>query len=200
MSAPEFILASGSQVRQTVLRAAGVPFEARPAAIDEESVIESAVAAGHPPRDIAQTLADMKALRVAMDAGDALVLGADQVLVCDGTLYMKPEGREGARERLKLLRGRDHELVCAMSIARADGIIWRHCQVSKLRMRQFSDDWLEGYLDRTMPDILSSVGAYQVEFEGVQLFSRIDGDHFSVLGLPLLPLMSFLRDHGVLET
>ncbi len=200
MTAPAFVLASGSAVRRTLLQNAGVAFTAEAASLDEEALIASLQAEQAAPRDIAVTLADLKAQRVSGRHAGAFVLGADQLLVQDGAIFMKPANRDQARDRLQALRGTSHQLVCGLAMARDGAIIWRHTEVSTLTMRSFSDDWLEGYLDRNCPAILSSVGAYMLEGEGIHLFSRIQGDYFAILGLPLLPVLDHLRTHKVIES
>ncbi len=194
----DLILASGSLSRRTLLENAGVAFQAMPARIDETAVIESMEADGAPAGDIAQSLADLKALRVSPAHPEALVLGADQILVCEGTVHEKPPSLEAARDKLKALRGKTHQLVTAQAIAKNGAIIWRHLDTADLTMRTFSDDWLEAYLARGGADLLTSVGAYRLEEDGIQLFSAIKGDYFTILGLSLLPLLDFIRGHGVI--
>lgn len=191
------ILASQSRVRADLLRAAGVTFEAASPDVDEDAV--KAALAHASAREIAGVLADRKALALAVyGRGDGLVIGADQTLEYEGRLFDKAASREDARVRLWLLRGRTHNLHSAVSLARQGTVIWRETVTASLTMRDFSEAWLEGYLDRN-PAVLCSVGCYQLEGEGVQLFSRIDGDYFAILGLPLTGLLEALRREGALR-
>jgi septum formation protein len=190
------ILASTSAIRQAVLRGAGVEFDAVSPGVDEQAIKDSLLAEGSGPRDIADALAEAKAVKVSMRR-PGLVIGADQTLDLDGTLYDKVDTVEEARERMKLLRGKTHKLHCGMVVAQGGQPIWREVVTTTLRMRPFSDDYLDAYLERNAPGVLSSVGCYQLEGEGVQLFDRIEGDYFAILGLSLIPLLDLLRRHGV---
>jgi septum formation protein len=194
------VLASGSATRQRLLRAAGVPFEVDVAQIDEAAVIESLTAEKAPARDVADLLAELKALKVSDRHPQAFVIGADQVLSLGTSLFQKPDTRAGAREQLLRLRGRRHVLSSAVSVAREGSIIWRTVAEARLTMRDFSDAFLDAYLADAGEEILGSVGAYHVEGMGIQLFSRIEGDTFTILGLPLVELLDFLRLHGMLKT
>lgn len=194
------ILASGSTTRQKLLRAAGVAFNVEVAPVDEASIIESLTAEKAPARDVADLLAEMKAVKVSARHEQAFVIGADQVLSVGTTLFQKPGTVVGALEQLRELRGKTHVLSSAVCVARGGSVVWRVVQEARLTMRDFSDDFLEAYLADTGEEILGSVGAYHVEGRGIQLFSRIDGDTFTILGLPLLPLIDFLRLHGMLKT
>jgi septum formation protein len=196
-AAAEVVLASTSAIRQALLRGAGVEFEAVSPGVDEATVKDSLVAEGAGPRDVADALAEAKAVKVSMRR-PGLVIGADQTLDLEGQLYDKADTVEAARERLRALRGKTHKLHCGMVVARAGQPIWREVVTASLRMRPFTDDYLEGYLQRNAPGILSSVGCYQLEGEGVQLFDRIEGDYFAILGLSLIPLLDLLRRHGAL--
>ena len=189
------VLASTSAIRQAVLRGAGVPFEAVSPGVDEASIKDSLLAEGVSPRDIADALAEAKAVKVSHKR-PGLVIGADQTLDLEGRLFDKADSVEEARERLKALRGKIHKLHCGMVVAQAGQPIWREVVTTTLRMRPFTDDYLDGYLERNAPGILSSVGCYQLEGEGVQLFDRIEGDYFAILGLSLIPLLDLLRRHG----
>ncbi|MCC0068072.1 MAG: septum formation protein Maf [Rhodovulum sp.] len=191
------ILASRSEGRATLLRQAGVPFETVAAAVDEAAVKAAMLAEAAPPRDIADTLADLKARRVAARRPGALVLGADQVLVSAGELYDKPRDLEEAADQLRRLRGATHELLSAAVVYEDDRPVWRHIGRARLTMRRFTDAFLEGYLARHRESLLATVGGYHLEGGGAQLFSRVEGDYFSVLGLPLLELLGFLRTRGV---
>ena len=191
------VLASASNSRANLLQRAGVPFEVRPAHVDEDSVKETMLAEGAQGRAIADSLAELKALQVSKARPDALVLGADQVLVCDGELFSKAGTMEDATAQLRNLRGKPHLLVTAAVLAKDGAAIWRHVDISTLWMREFSDTFLEVYLAIEGDDLLGSVGCYRLEATGVQLFERIEGDYFSILGLPLVPLLAELRQHGV---
>jgi septum formation protein len=193
------VLASGSAARQRLLRAAGVAFSVEVAHVDETAVIESLTAEKASPRDVADLLAELKAVKVSARYPRAFVIGADQVLSLGAELFQKPGTKDGAREQLRRLRGRTHVLSSAVSVAREGSVVWRVVQEARLTMRDFSDDFLETYLADAGEDILGSVGAYHVEGLGIQLFSRIDGDTFTILGLPLVPLLDFLRTHGMLK-
>ncbi len=194
------ILASGSLTRQRLLRAAGVAFDVDVARIDEAAVIESLTAEKAPARDVADLLAELKAVKVSSRHPQAFVIGADQVLSIGAELFQKPGSLVSAREQLRRLRGRTHVLSSAVSVARDGSVIWRIVQEARLTMRDFSDTFLEAYLADAGEEILGSVGAYHVEGLGIQLFSGIDGDTFTILGLPLVPLLDFLRLDGMLKT
>lgn len=192
------ILASGSAARAAVLKGAGVPFRVMRSALDEEAAKASLRKEGVAPADQAMALAELKALSVARRER-GLVLGADQMLFCEGRVFDKPANRDAAREQLLALRGRSHELLTAAAIALEGAVIWRALTRPKLTMRGFSEDFLEDYLDAVGPAACASVGAYQIEGRGVQLFSRIEGEWFSILGLPMLELLAFLRERGVVR-
>ncbi len=192
-------LASKSAARQAVLKAAGVTFETASAGVDEAAVKDGLLAEGATPREVADALAELKAVR-ASHGRPGLVIGADQTLDLEGRLFDKAETMEEARERLAILRGKVHKLHSAVVVAK-DGVpIWREVPAATLSMRPFSDEFLDGYLERGGSSLLSSVGCYRLEDEGVQLFDRIDGDYFTILGLPLMGLLDLLRRHGVLAT
>ncbi len=191
------VLASASAARARVLRDAGLTFAVDPAAVDEGALVASIAADGGSGEEVATTLAELKASRVSGRHTGALVIGADQVLACEGRLFAKPETPEQARADLRALRGRTHELASAVCAVRDGHTLWRHLARARMQMRPFSDRFLEHYLDAADEGALAAVGAYQVEGVGAQLFSRIEGDHFAILGLPLLPLLDFLRGHGV---
>ncbi|MBI1180712.1 MAG: septum formation protein Maf [Alphaproteobacteria bacterium] len=191
------ILASASRVRAGLLEQAGVPFRARPADVDEAAT-KSAMA-GSDPMTIAAALAELKARTVAHAHPDALVLGADQVLVCEGVAFDKPRDMDEARSHLRRLRGRTHHLCTAAAAVGEGTVLWRHQEQPALAMRSFDDRFIDAYLAGVGEDALLSVGAYQLEGRGAQLFERVDGDFFSILGLPLLPLLAFLRRRNVIE-
>jgi septum formation protein len=191
------ILASKSAARRAVLDGAGVPYEARVAGVDEDAVKASLLAEGAGPRDIADALAELKAIRVSRGRPE-LVIGSDQTLDLDGELYDKAESVEAARERLKLLRGKTHKLHSAVVVAKEGTPIWREVVTASLTMRDFSDVFLEDYLASEGSHALGSVGCYRLEGPGAQLFSKIEGDYFAILGLPLMGLLDLLRRHGEL--
>lgn len=192
------ILASGSAIRRKVLEAAGLSFEIDSPRVDEEAVKVGLRADGLKPRDQADALAALKALSVS-NRREGFVIGADQMLALGEETLDKPKDRAEAADHLRRMRGRDHHLICAACIAKDGAVLWRHIETPRLRMRAFSDAFLEDYLDRAGEGVLDSVGAYQLEGLGAQLFDRVEGDYFSVLGLPLLPLLAFLREHGIAQ-
>lgn len=194
------ILASTSRTRQCLLENAGLLVEVVQPRVDEEMIRAGLQAEGHRPRDIADTLAEAKASRVSGKRPGALVLGCDQVLDLDGDLLSKPGTPEAARAQLLALRGRRHDLLSAAVICEDGAPIWRHVGTARLTVRVFSDAWLDSYIERNWPGISESVGAYKLESEGVRLFSRIEGDYFTILGLPLLDLLGFLTLRGDLPT
>jgi len=196
--APALILASGSATRLALLRAAGLACTVRVPGVDEASVKQAARAEGAAPDDAAVLLADLKAASVARSAPDALVIGADQILVCGEEWFDKPRDRTAAGEQLRALRGRPHRLVTAVVCRRGGGRVWQHVETPRLVMRAFSDAFVDAYLDAEEDSLTTTVGGYRVEGLGVQLFVSIDGEHAAILGLPLLPLLDFLRQHGVL--
>lgn len=192
----ELVLASGSAIRRIMLHNAGVNVVVRPARVDETALRESLLADGSGPRDIADALAEMKARRVSEKMPGRLVLGCDQVLDLGGQLVSKPATIDVARDQLRRMRGLSHELLSAAVMYEDGAPIWRHVGRARMTVRMFSDDWLEGYLERNWPDIADSVGAYKLEAEGVRLFSRVEGDYFTVLGLPLLDVLAYLTLRG----
>ena len=196
MTGRKLILASGSSSRRAMLAAAGVEFTAIMPAIDEDELRAKMPAARGAA--IAEHLAERKALAVSARQPDALVLGCDQVLVCEDRLFNKALDDSEASATLRALRGRTHELISAAVLATGDELVWRCTDVARLRMRDFSDAYLKEYLEAELPDILGSVGCYRIEGRGAQLFSRIEGDQFTVRGLPLIPLLTALREQGAL--
>ena len=197
--APPVILASGSAARAQLLRAAGVAFTPVPALIDEAALRDALRAEAVPAEEAAVALAEMKAHHVAARApAEALILGADQLLEIEGIWLEKPADLDAAAAQLRRLRGRRHRLVSGVVAFRGGSRIWHHVGVASLQVRPFSDGFLEQYLAAAGPAILGCVGAYRLEALGAQLMARVDGDHATVLGLPLLPVLQFLRDQGVL--
>ncbi|MDA1089117.1 MAG: Maf family protein [Proteobacteria bacterium] len=193
------VLASASKIRSDILRCAGVPHTCEASTVDEDIIKNKSRTQGGDVETAAATLADAKAADVGARYPDALVIGADQILECDGRWFDKPPDLDAAAETLRALRGRRHRLICAVSVYRGGANVWRHLETPALTMRDFSDGFLERYLDGSGAGILESVGAYRLEAAGAQLFSRIDGDYFAILGLPLLALLEFLRKVGAVE-
>lgn len=191
-------LASASPTRSALLTAAGVPHSVAPARIDEPALIASLGAEGANPREIAVTLAGIKAARVSTKHPGILTLGCDQTLDFNGAVLNKPPNTAAARAQLQALRGQRHQLHAAAVITLDGAELWRHIGSATLQMRSFSESFLDRYLADQGDDLLATVGAYRLEAEGVQLFSTVSGDYFSILGLPLLPVLGFLRARGVL--
>lgn len=195
-NAPAVVLASASAIRAVVLRQSGVRFTVDAAAIDETEIKRSLRGEGADAGIAAETLAGLKASRVARHHPDALVIGADQILVCDDAWFEKPVDATAARRDLTALRGRSHWQVTSVCVVRNDTLLWHHTESARLVMRDFTDDFLDYYLRDSGDTVLDCVGAYRLEGLGAQLFSKVEGDYFSILGLPLLPLLDFLRGHG----
>ncbi len=196
LAANPLVLASRSKVRQKLLAAAGIPIEVKPADLDERGL--EANAQSQKPSAIALLLAQKKASVVERAHPGRLVLGADQTLALDASCFAKPDDRAAARAQLRALSGRTHELHSAIVFVQDATVLFQHVSTARLTMRSFSDQFLELYLDTVGSAATASVGAYQVESLGIQLFERIDGDYFAVLGLPLLAALSFLRQRGCL--
>jgi septum formation protein len=194
------VLASASATRAGILQQAGLDVIADPADIDEAQAKAAFRRERLDAAGCAEALAEAKAKTVSCRHPSAIVIGADQLLVAGERWFDKPASLGEAREQLLALRGREHELVTAVCASRDGAMIWHFVDRSRLVMRSFTDAFLEAYLASVGRDVLSSVGAYRLEGPGAQLFARIDGDYFSILGLPLLPLLNFLRSHDVLET
>ncbi|MCH8112259.1 MAG: Maf family protein [Proteobacteria bacterium] len=197
---PAVVLASGSQTRARMLSAAGVSFKADAPHVDESLLKDAMKAEAASGLDTAMALAELKATRKSPDYQHALVIGADQILECDGVWFDKPVNFAAARRTLEALAGRAHNLYTAAVVVLDGAAIWRHGERAILTMRELSPEFIDVYLARAGEAVLSSVGAYQVEGLGAQLFSRVEGDYFSILGLPLLPVLDFLRVRGVIET
>ena len=196
----KIIIASGSAIRADLLRQADVAFTVQIARIDEGAVRASLQADNASPRDIADTLAELKAQKIASKHPDALVIGCDQILAFDQEILTKPDTKAQAVDKLRALRGRKHQLLSAAVIYGEGKPLWRHVGTVRLHMRDASDDYLAAYVDRNWDSIRHAVGAYKLEEEGVRLFTRIEGDYFNVLGLPLLELLSYLTLRGTLQT
>jgi nucleoside triphosphate pyrophosphatase len=192
------VLASGSTTRARLLSAAGIAFDAVSPHVDEEAIKESLLAEHATPRDIADALAALKASKVSMSRPGVLVVGADLVLVFENELISKCADMDSARTLLRRLSGHTHELIAGVVVAKDGAIVWRHIARAQLSMRKFSDAFLDDYLAAGGDEILSSVGCYHLEYRGIQLFSNIVGDYFTVLGLPMVPLVNALRELGAL--
>lgn len=196
---PTLVLASQSASRRAMLDAAGVAHEALPALVDEASAKESLLATGTSPRDLADALAELKALKVSRMASQALVLGGDSLVALDdGSLLDKPESREQARDHLQRMSGKTHDIYSAAVIAEGGRPVWRHVDRARLHVRPLSETFIESYLDLEWPAIAGCVGCFRIEGPGVQLFHRTDGSHFTILGMPLLPILDYLRTRGVM--
>lgn len=193
------ILASGSSIRAEMLTQAGVSFEVIKPRVDEESIKAGLLAEDAKPRDIADTLAEIKARKISDKHPGAFVLGCDQVLDHHGMLLSKPETLDQAVSQLTTLRGDTHSLLSAAVICEDGKPIWRHIGQVRVRMRDASDGYIEDYVDRNWDSIRHSVGSYKIEEEGVRLMASIEGDYFSVLGMPLLQLLAFLTVRGVVQ-
>ncbi|MCO5146879.1 MAG: Maf-like protein [Aquamicrobium sp.] len=197
---PEIVvLASGSPFRRTMLENAGVGVEAMPAQIDERAVEAAVEGSGVTPQELAAILAEAKALEVSERMPGRLVIGADQTLSLGDEVLHKPADMEAARRRLLLLSGKTHELNSAVVLARDGAVLWRHVGVARLTMRTLDPGFVGRHLSRVGDKALSSVGAYQIEGEGIQLFEAVEGDHFTIVGLPLLPLLHELRALGAID-
>lgn len=192
------ILASKSAARRAVLSGAGIDFEVQVSGVDEDILKDQLLARGASVSQIAEALAEQKALKVSETAA-GLVIGSDQTLDFEGRLYDKAETLAEARERLKTLRGKSHQLHSAVVVARSGQVIWREVVSSTLTMRDFTDGFLDSYLATEGEQALGSVGCYRLEGPGAQLFSKIEGDYFAILGLPLMGLLDLLRAHGEVE-
>jgi septum formation protein len=195
LAAKPLVLASQSKVRRALIEAAGIPVETRPAHLDERA-IESQVKGG--PAEVALTLAREKARTVAAMSEAAYVVGCDQTLALGERRFSKPKDRAGAREQLMALRGRTHQLHSAVAVCRNGSVTFNYVIAAQLKMREFSEPFLEAYLDAAGSLVTETVGAYHLERTGIHLFETIEGDNFTILGLPLLPLLAHLRDEGVL--
>lgn len=196
---PMLILASGSEIRASLLRNAGLEFEVQKPRIDEEAVKEAMLSEGAGPRDIADALADLKAQKVAAKQPRAMVIGCDQVLSFDGQLLSKPSSQQDACDQLRLMRDKNHTLISAAVIYFEGKPAWRNVGQVRLRMRAATDDYIEEYVARNWNEIRNAVGGYQLEAEGVRLIQNVEGDYFHVLGMPLLEILAYLTMRGVIE-
>lgn len=198
---PQLVLASQSASRRAMLEAACVPFEAVAAQVDEASAKDALVAGGTSPRDLADALAELKALKVSRMTPGALVLGSDSLIaLADGSLLDKPGTRDEAAEHLRRMSGATHDLYSAAVIAENGRPVWRFVDRAKLHVRALSEDFIKSYLDQEWPAIGGCVGCFRIEGPGAQLFSKIEGSHFTVLGMPLLPLLDYCRTRGILTS
>ncbi len=195
----DLVLASQSTARAQLMRDAGLMFSIQPAHVDEAAIKIAAQNDGLPVDEIALRLASAKAQHVALQMPDALVIGSDQILICEDRLFDKPQSLQDARVQLQFLRSKTHRLVTAITCHQHGACVWQHVAQPQLVMRDFSDAFLDVYLTLEAQHILHCVGAYRLEGPGVQLFAQIDGAYSDILGLPLLPLLEFLRQHGILQ-
>jgi septum formation protein len=199
-NAPRVVLASASLSRRRLLENAGVPLLAQAPGVDESQVKAALLAEGAEASQVAETLAELKARKVAAQHPGALVVGGDQMLECDGVWFDKPADREAAAMTLRALSGRQHQLISAVVVVRDEARLWHRIERARLTVRPLSEAFIASYLACAGESALDSVGAYRLEDRGAQLFSRVEGDYFTILGLPLLPLLDFLRNHGVVPT
>jgi septum formation protein len=199
MSRP-LLLASASAIRLQLLQQAGLEVAAKPARIDEAAIRDALQAEAAKPLEIADALAEMKARKLSEKSPDMLVLGCDQVLAFNSQIYGKPETIAEARAQLDMLRDQTHHLISALVLYDAGKPIWRHADTAKLTMRGFSDAYLDAYLARNWQSLQGSVGGYKLEEEGIRLFTAVVGDYFTILGLPLLPLLNYLTLRGFIAT
>lgn len=194
----DLVLASGSRVRATLMENAGLSFTIDPAKVDERAVEEPLLAQNVEPQEIARVLAQAKAIETSTRNPGKMVVGADQILAFEGTRLTKPENMAAARAQLESFSGKAHALHAGVCVAFDGRVLWETVSTANLHVRTLSPEFLDWYMETAGTDILSSVGAYQLESVGIQLFQRIEGDYFTILGLPMLPLLDFLRKSGTL--
>ncbi len=197
-SVAELVLASSSPARRSLLANAGIAFAVEPAALDERAIETPLIARGATPAEIAMALAEAKAVEVSRRLPEALVIGADQTLDCDGHRGTKSATVAEARAQLQRLAGRSHQLHSAVAVAQGGAVRWRHLDSATLTMRRLSAAAIDAYLQGVGEGVLASVGVYQLEGEGIRLFDEIEGNYFTILGLPLLPLLAYLREEGAI--
>lgn len=194
------VLASSSPTRARLLEQTGLSFEIVPPGVDETVIKEVLKSEETEPQDIAELLAETKAVEVSKQHGSALVIGADQVLAAEGETYDKPTNKEEAYATLFKLRGRTHQLISALALVKEGEVLWRYTETAELTMRNFSPEFLGNYIAHCGDDILTSPGAYRLEAFGIHLFETIKGDYFSILGFPILALLNFLREEGHIQS
>ncbi|WAX96001.1 Maf-like protein [Aminobacter sp. NyZ550] len=195
----KLILASGSPFRKAMLENAGVPVDAIPADLDERALEAPLAESGATPEEVALVLAEAKAVAVSEEHPGRLVLGCDQTLSLGDEVFHKPDDMEGARRHLLKLSGKTHRLNSAVVLVRDGETVWRHVAIASLTMRALDPAFIGRHLARVGKKVLSSVGAYQIEGEGIQLFDKVEGDHFTIVGLPLLPVLKELRQLGTID-
>lgn len=195
----KLILASRSPIRAKLLQQAGIEFDAVTASVDEEMMKASLRAEQAPHRDIADKLAEIKALKVSQKYPENFVLGCDQILSFNGEIFSKPKTKDALLDQLMALKSNRHELLSAAVICQNAQPIWRFIGTARLTMRDFSETFLDNYIDQNWKSVENCVGGYQIEAEGIQLFQRVEGDYFSILGMPLLEIVNFLTLRGVIE-
>ncbi|MBK5566827.1 Maf-like protein [Ensifer sp. 2YAB10] len=196
---PSLVLASASPFRRALLENAGLVFEAKAARIDERALEKPLEDAGAAPEAVALALAEAKARDVVRHFGDALVIGSDQTMSLEARVYHKPKDMAEAARHLLSLSGKTHRLNSAIVLMRGEEVVWRHVSSAHMTVRPLTADFIERHLQRVGEKALSSVGAYQLEGEGIQLFDKIEGDYFTILGLPMLPLLAKLRELGTID-
>ena len=198
MNPLDILLASTSKIRGKILSAAGIKFSVLNSELDEEQAKNSLTELS--PQRISLELARLKSEKISRQHPNAMTIGADQVLGFKDQIFNKPVSRADAESQLSMLRNATHTLYSAVSCAIAGAEVWNHCSEARLTMRDFTPDFLSSYLDSSPADYLSSVGAYRLEESGIQLFEKIEGDYFTILGLPMLPLLGFLRQRGIIPS